>query len=159
MMKSKLIQIFMIIEYQKEGSHCFCLSTILIYSNFKMCLNYYPQVFQKECKYMVKKKMIRLINDNLEISSDHTFQPPSSSKWELCIRSSISQRLHHGGLWILVSLNNPFSYILQELLLYQIILRKMNITLSLRELSWISTRPNIANFNNSLFNSTTTFMV
>ena len=71
---------------------------------------------------MVKKKIIRLINDNLEISSDHTFQPPSSSEWELCIRSSISQGLHHGGLWILVSLNNPFSNTLQELLLYQIIL-------------------------------------
>ena len=40
----------------KEGSHHICLSIILIDSVFKMSKNYYPQMFLKECKYIVKEK-------------------------------------------------------------------------------------------------------
>ena len=40
----------------KEGSHHICLSIILIDSVFKMNKNYYPQMFLKECKYIVKEK-------------------------------------------------------------------------------------------------------
>ena len=40
----------------KEGSHRICLSIILIDSVFKMSKNYYPQMFLKECKYIVKEK-------------------------------------------------------------------------------------------------------
>ena len=47
----------------KEGSHCVCLSVILIYSIFEIGKLYYPQVFLEEC-------ITRCITDNLEISSD-----------------------------------------------------------------------------------------
>ena len=40
----------------KEGSHCICLSVILIDSVFEMGKNYYPQVLLEECKYIVKEK-------------------------------------------------------------------------------------------------------
>ena len=39
----------------KEGFHCICLPVILIYYDFKIGKNYYPQVFL-ECKYSVKEK-------------------------------------------------------------------------------------------------------
>ena len=55
----------------KEGSHCICLSMVLIDSVFKMSNNYYPQVFLEECKYIVNKKEVtRNITEDLEISSD-----------------------------------------------------------------------------------------
>ena len=47
----------------------------------------------------------------------------------------------------------PTKCTLQDLLLSQIIPRKLNFTLSLWELSWISTWHNNMKFNNSLFNS------
>ena len=47
----------------------------------------------------------------------------------------------------------PTKCTLQDLLLSQIIPRKLNFTLSLWELSWISTWHNYMKFNNSLFNS------
>ena len=38
---------------------------------FRTGKNYYPQVFLKECKYVVKeKKMLEYITDEIEISSD-----------------------------------------------------------------------------------------
>ena len=44
---------------------------MLIDAVFKMGWVYYPQVFLKECKYVVKcNTMTKLINDDLEISSD-----------------------------------------------------------------------------------------
>ena len=56
----------------KVGSNYICLVVILIdfvlikYENY-----YYPQVFLKESKYIEKgKKVIKYINDDLEISSD-----------------------------------------------------------------------------------------
>ena len=42
------------IKCQKEGSHCICLSIILI--DFKIGKNYYPYVFSEKCKYMLKEK-------------------------------------------------------------------------------------------------------
>ena len=48
---------------------------MLIDSVFKMGKNYYPQVFLEECKYIVKKKKTtRLNNDDLENSSDDSYE-------------------------------------------------------------------------------------
>ena len=58
----------------KEGSRFISLSVILIDSVFRIGRNYYPQVFLKECKYVVKeKKITKHITDDLEISSDVNF--------------------------------------------------------------------------------------
>ena len=55
----------------KEGSHCICLSVVLIDSVFKMGRYYNPQVFLEECKYIVKeKKMPKYITDDIQISSN-----------------------------------------------------------------------------------------
>ena len=55
----------------KESSQFICLSVILIDSVFRTGKNYYPQVFLKECKYVVKEKKIpKYIIDHIEISSD-----------------------------------------------------------------------------------------
>ena len=55
----------------KEGSHCICLSVILIDSVFKLGKNYYPQVFWKQCRYVVQEnKIAKFKDDELEISSD-----------------------------------------------------------------------------------------
>ena len=44
---------------------------LLIDSVFKICKNCYPQVFLKECKYIIKEKtMNKYINNDLEILSD-----------------------------------------------------------------------------------------
>ena len=40
----------------KEGSHCICLSVILIDSLFKIGKSYYPLVVLEECKHNVKEK-------------------------------------------------------------------------------------------------------
>ena len=43
----------------------------LIDSVFRTGKNYYPQVFFKECKYLIKeKKMPEYLTDNIQISSD-----------------------------------------------------------------------------------------
>ena len=42
----------------KEDSQCICLSVILIDSVFRTGNNYYPQVFLKEYKYVVKEKKV-----------------------------------------------------------------------------------------------------
>ena len=56
----------------KEGFHCICLPVILIYYDFKIGKNYYPQVFL-ECKYSVKEKeMVRHITKDLEIYFDES---------------------------------------------------------------------------------------
>ena len=78
-MKVKSTQIFMMIEFQKEGSHCICLSAILIDFALKIGKNYYPQVFL-ECKYTIKeKKVSRFTDDDLEICSDD-FDEENSNK-------------------------------------------------------------------------------
>ena len=53
----------------KEGSQFICLWVILIDSVFKAVKNYYPQVFLKECKYVVNEKKITMYIYN-DISSD-----------------------------------------------------------------------------------------
>ena len=53
----------------------FLPTVMLIGSVFKMGKNYYPQVFLEECKYIVKKKKTtRLNNDDLENSSDDSYE-------------------------------------------------------------------------------------
>ena len=53
----------------KEDSKCICLTVILIDSVYRKDNNYYPQVFLKECKHVVKeKKMSEYITDEIEIS-------------------------------------------------------------------------------------------
>ena len=55
----------------KQGSHCICLSVILIGFVSKIGKNYYFQVFLEDCKYIVKgKKLVRHITNDLETSSD-----------------------------------------------------------------------------------------
>ena len=55
----------------KQGSQCISLSLILIDSALRAGSNYYPQVFLKEWKYLVKEKeMPKYIIDKIEISSD-----------------------------------------------------------------------------------------
>ena len=50
-----------------------CLAVTSLDSALKKDEKYYPQVFLKECKY-IKKKLIRLINDNLsDFSSSDEF--------------------------------------------------------------------------------------
>ena len=68
-LKTKSIQIFMIMEYLKKIVIVFvCLFAVLMDSVFKMSKNYYLQVFLEEYKYIVKEKMTsKCINDELEI--------------------------------------------------------------------------------------------
>ena len=54
----------------KGGSRQGCLSVILIDSVFQMGKNYYLLVFLEQHKYIVKNKMTKFINDELEISTD-----------------------------------------------------------------------------------------
>ena len=49
----------------KAGSQYICLSVILIDSVFGAGKNYYPQVFLKECKYVVKKFLLILMKKTL----------------------------------------------------------------------------------------------
>ena len=43
-------------KIQRKRSQCTCLSVILIHTVFKMVKNFYPQVYLKECKYILKEK-------------------------------------------------------------------------------------------------------
>ena len=55
----------------KKVSWFICLLVILIDSVFRTGKNYYPQVFFKKCKYLIKeKKMPEYLTDNIQISSD-----------------------------------------------------------------------------------------
>ena len=54
-MMTKWIQIFMIMECLRNGSHFLCFSVTLIDSVLKMGKKYYPQVFLDDCKYVVKE--------------------------------------------------------------------------------------------------------
>ena len=57
-------------EIPKVDSNHIHLAVISLDSAFNKDGNYYPQIFLKECKYIVKK-VIRHINDNLfDFSSD-----------------------------------------------------------------------------------------
>ena len=52
----------------KEGSHCICLTVMLIDLAFKIGKNYYLQVFLEEYKCIVEEEnVIRFITDDLEI--------------------------------------------------------------------------------------------
>ena len=56
----------------KEGDKCICLSVILLGSVCRREINYYPQMFSEECKYVVKenkKSIKKCITDDIEISS------------------------------------------------------------------------------------------
>ena len=69
--KRKINTNFHINKIPKEGSHCICLSVILINSIFRKDKDYYPQVFLEEFKYVVKeKKTSKLITEDIETSSD-----------------------------------------------------------------------------------------
>ena len=65
------MQIFKTVKCEKEGSHCICLSVVLIDSTFKMTESDNPQVFLEKCKYIDKEKEVtKYINEELEISPD-----------------------------------------------------------------------------------------
>ena len=59
-------------EIPKVDSDNNCLTAINLDSALKKDENYYPQVFLKECKY-IKKKVIRHIIDDIESSSDDSY--------------------------------------------------------------------------------------
>ena len=64
----------------KKGSHCNCLSAILLDSNSRIDKNYYPQEFWQKCKYIVEeKKMSKYIDDELEIPSDESYEKVSDA--------------------------------------------------------------------------------
>ena len=55
----------------KEGSHCICLSVVLIDSVFRTSKNYYTQVFLEKCKHVFKeKRMPEYITDDIESPCD-----------------------------------------------------------------------------------------
>ena len=57
-------------EYQKKVLIVFLYQCYWLIV-FKICKNCYPQVFLKECKYIIKEKtMNKYINNDLEILSD-----------------------------------------------------------------------------------------
>ena len=57
-------------EIPKVGSNYICLALILTDFFLKKDGNYYPQMILKTCKY-IEKKVIRYINNDLEIFSDN----------------------------------------------------------------------------------------
>ena len=59
-------------EIPKVDSDNNCLTANNLDSALKKDENYYPQVFLKECKY-IKKKVIRHIIDDIESSSDDSY--------------------------------------------------------------------------------------
>ena len=64
----------------KKGSHCNCLSAILLDFNSRIDKNYYPQEFWQKCKYIVEeKKMSKYIDDELEIPSDESYEKVSDA--------------------------------------------------------------------------------
>ena len=64
----------------EKGSHCNCLSAILLDSNSRINKNYYSQVFWQECKYIVEeKKMSKYNDDELEIPSDESYEKVSDA--------------------------------------------------------------------------------
>ena len=66
----------------------------------------------------------------------HTLQSPSSLEREVCNKLSISQTCHHGYQhFVFYALWKPIKCTLQDLLHSQIILKQLNFTLPLRELS------------------------
>ena len=65
----------------KDGSHCVCLSVILIDSVFKMDKIHYFQLFLEEGKYVLnEKKLIKYIDDELEVSTDEPDEEPSAKE-------------------------------------------------------------------------------
>ena len=45
----------------KEGSHCICLSVILIDYVLEIGKNYYPQVFLEECRIKIKYRIRKYV--------------------------------------------------------------------------------------------------
>ena len=58
-------------EIPKADSNHTCLAVISLDSALNKNGNYYPQIFLKECKYIIKK-VIRHIIDDLESSFDYS---------------------------------------------------------------------------------------
>ena len=57
----------------KEGPHCIFLSNILTTSVIEIGKNHCPQLFLKECEFIVKEKNIsKYISDDLELSPDES---------------------------------------------------------------------------------------
>ena len=65
----------------KEGSQYTSLTVILIDSVFRTGKNYYPQVFLKKCKYVVKeKKLSKYVVEDIEICSDESDKEDSEEE-------------------------------------------------------------------------------
>ena len=57
-----------------------CLAVISLDSALKIDENFYPQLFLKECKYINKKNVVRLIIDDLESSSEDSDDSDNSDE-------------------------------------------------------------------------------
>ena len=57
-----------------------CLAVISLDSALKIDENCYPQLFLKECKYINKKNVVRLIIDDLESSSEDSDDSDNSDE-------------------------------------------------------------------------------
>ena len=65
----------------KENASCKCLSLIMLDSVIKGNKKYYPQTLLEECKYEIKKKkMEKLINDDLDPSSSNVSDSESDNE-------------------------------------------------------------------------------
>ena len=60
-MKVKSVWFFPTDGMPKEGSHCICLSVILIDSVLEIGKNYYPQVFLEECRIKIKYRIRKYV--------------------------------------------------------------------------------------------------
>ena len=47
---------------------------LLISKDFTIGKNYYPEVFLKKCKYVIKEKKFKYIFDDIEIFSDSDYE-------------------------------------------------------------------------------------
>ena len=66
-------------ETPKVNSNHTCLALIGWDSALNKDVNYYPQVFLKECKY-IKQKVIKHINDNLSDFSSSDYSDDSDEE-------------------------------------------------------------------------------
>ena len=57
-----------------------CSAVISLDSALKIDENFYPQLFLKDCKYINKKNVVRLIIDDLESSSEDSDDSDNSDE-------------------------------------------------------------------------------
>ena len=119
-----------------------------------------PDLLFLSCNMKFEKSMISMwVGAPQKLTKRHTFQPPSSSKREVCNKPSISQ----SGTMVAKILDFRLFESLKNALSRTFCSPKLSleswILHCLRENFPVYTWHNNTNFNNSLFNSTALFMV